>query len=100
MIAQLLKTQNFITGHTIIFFRVILFLVFLGHGLVSLGYSPGYQLHYSIFESINFWGYDTATFLKYQGSFDIVLAVLILLGLGIRYVLTLALVYLVSVATA
>ena len=40
------------TENTTLYFRGILFLSFLGHGLVSLGYSPGYELHYRIFESV------------------------------------------------
>lgn len=98
MALNLSTAKNFITSNTVMFFRIILFLVFLGHGLVSLGYSPGYQLHFNIFKAVNFINYDVATFLKYQGTFDIILAVLILLGVFPRYVLSVALVYLAAVA--
>lgn len=101
------KNENFfqrlhrlITQNTVIVFRFILFLVFLGHGFVSLGYSPGYQLHYHIFEAINFLGVQPALFLQLQGSFDILLALLIISGVLRRYVITVAIIYLVLVAGA
>ncbi|MES2620624.1 MAG: DoxX family membrane protein [Bacteroidota bacterium] len=94
------KAKDFVTGNTELVFRIILFLVFLGHGFVSMGYSPGYQLHYSIFSSVNVFNWDVARFLFYQGTFDIVLALFILSGVAPRYVLTGAIVYLCSVAVA
>lgn len=100
MTSTLQKLISHITGNTILVFRFILFMVFLGHGFVSLGYSPGYQLHYHIFNSVNIFNWDIAEFLKYQGAFDIVLALLILSGLVPRYVLTIAIAYLCSVAIA
>lgn len=100
MLQRLRQLQQFILSNTIIFFRGMLFLVFVGHGFVSLGYSPGYELHYHIFDSINFGGIDTSTLLQFQGSFDIVLAFIILSGFSPRYVLSFTLVYLCLVAGA
>ncbi len=100
MVLRLQQLQQFIVENTIVFFRTMLFLVFLGHGLVSLGYSPGYELHYHIFDSINFFGIETARFLQFQGAFDILMAFIILSGFFPRYVLGFALVYLTLVAGA
>ncbi len=100
MILSLQQLHESVTRHTAPVFRFILFLVFLGHGFVSLGFSPGYELHYRIFESINVFNLDIRQVLQFQGSFDIVLALLILCGFQIRYVLTVAIVYLCFVAVA
>ena len=94
------RAKSFITERTVLFFRGILFLVFVGHGFVSLGYSPGYELHYRIFESMNFLGFEAHTFLMYQGCFDIATGVLILSGFFSRYIISAAILYLSSVAVA
>jgi uncharacterized membrane protein YphA (DoxX/SURF4 family) len=94
------KILSAITQNTILYFRGILFLTFLGHGLVSLGYSTGYELHYRIFESVNFFHFNTAKCLTIIGWGDVFLAVSILSGLIPRVILSLALVYLSSVAVA
>jgi len=100
MLSALQSLQTFITERTVLIFRGILFLVFLGHGFVSLGFSPGYQLHFNIFNSVNIFNIDIPLFLKYQGSFDLIIAFLILIGFAPRYVLTVAITYLCSVAIA
>lgn len=92
--------KMYITERTVPYFRGILFLVFVGHAFVSLGYSPGYELHYHIFESVNIFNWDVAQIVKYQGYMDLTFAVLILSGFGLRHVLSVAIVYLVSVACA
>lgn len=84
--------------NTILYFRGILFLTFMGHGLVSLGFSTGYELHHRIFESVNFFHWDAAKFLFYQGCWDIMLALGIISGLFPRLFLSLALTYLITVA--
>lgn len=89
-----------ITGNTTRYFRGILFLTFLGHGLVSLGFSPGYELHHRIFESVNYFHWSPEKFLKIIGWWDIILAAGIALGIFPRVFLSLAIVYLCSVATA
>lgn len=86
------------TGNTVLYFRGILFLTFLGHGLVSLGFSPGYELHYRIFESVNYFHWNPEMFLKFQGTWDILLAFVILAGFAPRVILSAALLYLSTVA--
>src|SRR4051812_12851553 len=82
-----LRVQSLVEDNTVIYFRVVLFFTFLGHGFVSLGFSPGYELHYRIFESVNVLNLDIAKVLQVLGSIDILLAVLILTGILPRYVL-------------
>src|SRR5688572_28470514 len=94
------KIRLKIISNPILFFRGILFLTFIGHGFVSLGYSPGYTLHYRIFEAVNFFQWPVETFLKIQGSWDLILAIGIILGIFPRVFLSLAIVYLFTVAIA
>ncbi|HXH18405.1 MAG TPA: DoxX family membrane protein [Chitinophagales bacterium] len=89
-----------ITDRTTLYFRGILFLTFLGHGLVSLGFSPGYELHYRIFESVNYFHLNPGAFLRVLGFWDIFLAVSIVSGLAPRVFLSAAIIYLCSVAVA
>ncbi len=89
-----------ITRNTTLYFRGILFVTFLGHGLVSLGFSPGYELHYRIFESVNHFQWSAEKFLMILGSCDIFLATVILLGFFPRIFLSLAILYLSAVAVA
>jgi len=98
--AFLRSIHSTLTSNVTLYFRGILFLTFLGHGLVSLGFSPGYELHYRIFESVNFFHLPPDTFLKFLGVWDILLAVGIASGLFPRVFLSAAIVYLCSVATA
>ena len=67
----IIKNSNF-------YLRIVLFLAFLGHGLVSLNFSPSYILHYSIIDSINFLDISTHILLKVHACFDIILAFLII----------------------
>ncbi|MCW5907718.1 MAG: hypothetical protein KIS94_07665 [Chitinophagales bacterium] len=98
---QFFKTvHRLLTDNSILFFRVVLFFTFTGHGLVSLGFSPGYELHYRIFESVNFFHLPPERFLQIQGTVDLLFAVLILSGIAGRYVLAIVFFYLLTVATA
>jgi uncharacterized membrane protein YphA (DoxX/SURF4 family) len=93
--------QNFkklLENNTVLFFRFVLFLTFLGHGLASLGYSGGYELHHRIFESVNFLHLDIERSLMFLGWWDIFLAIGVVSGLLPRIILSLALLYLSSVA--
>ncbi|MBC7412751.1 MAG: DoxX family membrane protein [Bacteroidia bacterium] len=92
-----LKQQ--IIAHNILFFRVLLSLVFLGHGLVSLGYSSSIRLHTGILEGVNYTHYSTEQLLTYFGVFDLVMALLILLTFN-RWILFTALTYLIFVSIA
>ena len=78
--------------------RIVLFLTFLGHGLVSLGYSPSIKLHHALVHSINFTDIADAVFLKAAAIFDLVVAFLILLKIGKEKTLYLAILYLATVA--
>ena len=69
---------NKITKNTELLVRIVLFLAFFGHGLVSLGFSPSEKLHRVLLESINFWDLSVADVLIYQGIADIILAFAIL----------------------
>lgn len=89
-----------IRQNTSFIFRFILFLTFLGHGLVSFGYSPTYQLHQNLVEAVNFTAVSTDMILTIQATFDVVVAVLILFNL-IPSVATLAMIiYLIGVGIA
>ena len=48
-----------IISNTNFYLRIVLFLAFVGHGMVSLGLSPSYTLHYGIADAINFTTIDT-----------------------------------------
>lgn len=89
-----------IKDNTSIVFRLILFLTFFGHGLVSFGFSPTYQLHYNLVEAINFTTLSTEMILTIQASFDIVLAVLILFNLIPTLVSTAMIIYLLMVGVS
>lgn len=94
------KIKALFEDNTVLYFRIVLFFTFLGHGFVSLGYSPGYELHYRIFESVNIFHLDVENFLKVAGSIDVLLAALILSGVFPKYVLLYATVYISFVAAA
>jgi len=87
-----------ITENTVLFFRIILAFTFTGHGLVSLGFSGGYELHYRIFESVNLFNWNVERFLFWQGLWDLLLAAGILFGFQIKILLSAAIIYLSSVA--
>jgi uncharacterized membrane protein YphA (DoxX/SURF4 family) len=89
-----------IENNTILYFRAILFLTFFGHGLVSLGFSHGYELHYRIFQSVNIFHWNIETCLIVLGWWDIFLALGIISGIFPRFFLSLALTYLACVALA
>lgn len=73
---------------------MILALAFLGHGLVSLGLSPSYDLHFSLVESINFTNISTKKIVTIQGWWDLLIALLIILNFKLRNILYLILIYL------
>jgi uncharacterized membrane protein YphA (DoxX/SURF4 family) len=92
------NSLKLILNNAILFFRVVLFLTFLGHGLASLGYSGGYELHYRILESVNIFHLNTEKCLFILGCWDVFLAIFILSGFFQGIILTLAILYLLSVA--
>jgi uncharacterized membrane protein YphA (DoxX/SURF4 family) len=95
------KIFNFssgITNNTVLFFRVVLCFTFTGHGLVSLGFSEGYELHHRIFESVNYCHWNAERFLFWQGLWDLALAAGILVGFKPKMLLSAAITYLCVVA--
>lgn len=89
-----------VTKNTLIIFRIVLFLTFFGHGLVSLGFSPSTSLHYSIVDAVNFTNWSVSSILMVQGWIDIVIALLLLTGLWQQVITALAIVYLTLVGIA
>ena len=69
--------KNIITNTNLIV-RIILSLAFLGHGLVSLGLSPSYDLHYNLVQSINFTNIPTHKIVEFQGWLDILISLLLI----------------------
>ncbi|HLP20268.1 MAG TPA: DoxX-like family protein [Chitinophagales bacterium] len=94
----LTRFLQWLQQNTVLYFRFVLFITFTGHGLVSLGFSEGYELHYRIFEAVNIFGIEPAFFLRVQGIWDLVLAALILFAFFPKVVLPVAGIYLLTVA--
>lgn len=86
--------KKIILENTNIYIRIILSLAFLGHGLVSLNLSDSYTLHYNLVQSINFTDFSTHKIVEFQGYFDIVVSILLILNFKIRAVLTCIICYL------
>ena len=83
-----------IQNRTPLFVRIILSLAFLGHGLVSLGLSPSYALHYNLVQSINFTNIPTHKIVEFQGWFDILISLLLIIKFKLKNVLHIILIYL------
>ncbi len=92
------RILGWVKENTVLCFRFVLFITFIGHGLVSLGFSNGYELHYRIFESVNVLHWDVETFLKIQGIMDLILATSILFRIFPKYILPYSGIYLITVA--
>jgi uncharacterized membrane protein YphA (DoxX/SURF4 family) len=88
------------SGKEQVFVRLILFIAFLGHSLVSFHVSEGYNLHYNIFSSVNFFNLNVGNSLLVLGTFDAIVAVLYLLNIGLRFVAPIAIVYLLAVGVS
>jgi hypothetical protein len=89
--------SDFLKNKSEIIIRVVLFLTFFGHGLISLGHSKTYSLHYKLVSTLNFTGISNADILFWLGIQDLVLASLILSGFFKRFVLTYSAFYLLIV---
>ena len=88
--SMLIPLQN----NTNLFLRIILSLSFLGHGLVSLNLSPSYTLHYNLVQSINFTNISTEKIVEFQGWFDIIISLLLIIRFKLKSVLYIVLLYL------
>jgi uncharacterized membrane protein YphA (DoxX/SURF4 family) len=86
--------SNILTNNTRTIVRSILALAFLGHGLVSLGLSPSYDLHFSLIESVNFTNIPTEKLVEIQGWWDLLITLLLIVNFKLRRVLYIILVYL------
>lgn len=82
------------------YIRTVLFLVFFGHGLVSLGFSPSQALHFKLIESINFSLYPSRYFLLCFGWLDIIVSFLFIFKSTHKFAAKIGLVYLILVCMA
>lgn len=89
--------SNLFKNNTRIIVRSILALAFLGHGLVSLGLSPSYDLHFSLVESINFTNIPTHKLVEIQGWWDLLITFLLIINFKLRRIIYIILVYLLVV---
>mgnify|MGYP007063342775 CR=1 FL=1 len=91
---MLIIFKNLIINQTELIIRIILSLAFLGHGLVSLQLSPSYALHFNLVDSINITDISTSKIVQFQGYFDIIICVLLIINFRLRHLLKIILVYL------
>ena len=76
-----------VVDNTSFIIRIILSLSFLGHGLVSLGFSPSYSLHYNLIESINITAFSSKIIVELQGWFDIIISLLLMINFKLKKIL-------------
>ncbi len=89
---------QYIKANPVFIFRWVLFFAFLGHGLVSVGFSSSVKLHSALIHSVNITPFTDTVLLHIAGTFDLIIAVLILFNIGKEKTLYLAVTYLASVA--
>lgn len=100
------NTTDWIKNNSNLVFRIVLFLAFFGHGLVSLNFSSSIKLHIALAEVINnliiciFFDISTQSLVIISGYFDIIISFFILFKIWHRHTLTIAIVYLFIVATS
>lgn len=88
------------TRNPSLFFRFILFLAFLGHGLVNLELSPSIALHINLLKAVLPSPIDPLAACHVLAGLDISLALLILFKWSPKYTLSLAGLYLAGIAIA
>ena len=91
---------SIVTRNTSLFFRFILFLSFLGHGLVNLELSPSVALHINLVQASLPTTIDPLLVCHVLAGLDISLALLILFNWAPKYTLNLAALYLLGIAFA
>ena len=89
-----------IVHNTNLIFRWILFLTFVGHGLVNLGLSPSVTLHMNLVAAVFPPSIDPLTALRCFAGIDFVLAILILTKVKPKVVIRVAIAYLLCIALA
>ena len=87
-----------ILSNTNLYIRVVLAFTFLGHGLVSLGFSPSIKLHENLIESINIFNVNSVYLLNIQACFDIIISFLLMINFRIKQVIYIVLIYLFFVS--
>lgn len=92
--------RDIILQNTNFCIRLILSLAFFGHGLVSLGYSSSYDLHYNLVQSINFTNISSHLIVELQGWLDILISALLIIKIKLRQVLYFSLFYFCLVCIA
>ena len=88
------KIKTLILENTNFYVRLILSLAFLGHGLVSLNLSDSYTLHYNLVQGINFTSISTQKIVEFQGYFDILVSLFLIINFKIKTVLYFIFLYL------
>ena len=88
------KMKTVILENTNFYVRLILSLAFLGHGLVSLNLSDSYTLHYNLVQGINFTSISTQKIVEFQGYFDILVSLFLIINFKIKTVLYFIFLYL------
>tara|TARA_Y100000385_G_C13063422_1_gene625501 strand:- start:905 stop:1684 length:780 start_codon:yes stop_codon:yes gene_type:complete len=83
---------------SLLILRLILSVSFLGHGLVSLGFSPSESLHLKLITLINFTNFDNQTLLIIHGYFDVIISMLLLLNKKLEWIIKLIIWYLIAVS--
>jgi hypothetical protein len=89
--------KQIILNNTNFYLRLVLAFSFLGHGLVSLGFSPSYSLHFNLLDGVNFLSIETTQLIKAQAFIDILISIFLLLNLKIRWLIYFVLTYLVLI---
>ena len=89
-----------IANNTNLIFRSILFLTFIGHGLVNLGLSPSVNLHINLVSTVFPDSIDPQMALYVFAGIDFTLAMLIWAKISPKLVLRLAILYLAAIASA
>lgn len=88
------KMKVFILENTNFYVRLILSLAFLGHGLVSLNLSDSYILHYNLIQAINFTSISSQKLVEFQGYFDILISIFLIINFKIKILLYFIFLYL------
>jgi uncharacterized membrane protein YphA (DoxX/SURF4 family) len=79
--------KTFILENTNFYVRLILSLAFFGHGLVSLNLSDSYILHYNLIQAINFTSISSQKLVEFQGYFDILVSIFLIINFKIKILL-------------
>lgn len=94
------KTVSLLKENTYLFFRIILFLAFIGHAFVNLGLSSGIELHIKIIKAIHFLdNFDPYSITKILAALDILFAFSVLIKPN-KVMLIISMIYLFLIGCA